>query len=37
MVPDILQPTDEVRARCLHVAADLHAVRRLLGEVVTSR
>ncbi|MBS0517829.1 MAG: HAD family phosphatase [Proteobacteria bacterium] len=32
MVPDILPPTDEVRAKCLHVAADLHAVLRLLRE-----
>ncbi|WIM10371.1 HAD family phosphatase [Enhydrobacter sp.] len=30
MVPDILQPTDEVRAKCLHIASDLHAVLHLL-------
>jgi HAD superfamily hydrolase (TIGR01509 family) len=30
MVPDILQPTDAVRAKCLHVAPDLHAVLRLV-------
>lgn len=30
MVPDVLQPTDEVRAKCLHVAPDLHAVLRLV-------
>ena len=30
MVPDVLQPTDEVRAKCLHVAPDLHAVLQLL-------
>jgi HAD superfamily hydrolase (TIGR01509 family) len=34
MVPDIVQPTDEVRAKCLHVAADLHAVLRLLRGVM---
>jgi HAD superfamily hydrolase (TIGR01509 family) len=32
MVPDIVQPTDEVRAKCLHIAADLHAVLRVLRE-----
>ncbi len=32
MVPDILPPTDAVRAKCLHVAADLHAALRLLRE-----
>ena len=26
MVPDILPPTDEIRAKALHVAADLHEV-----------
>lgn len=26
MVPDLLQPTDEVRRLCAHVAADLHEV-----------
>jgi hypothetical protein len=31
-VPDIVQPTDEVRAKCLHIAADLHAVLRVLRE-----
>ncbi len=30
MVPDLLQVTDEMRALCLTVAADLHDVRRLL-------
>jgi HAD superfamily hydrolase (TIGR01509 family) len=30
MVPDLLPPTDEVRALCLHVVADLHEVRRLI-------
>ena len=30
MVPDILQPTDEVRALCLAVLDDLHGVRGLL-------
>jgi len=32
MVPDILQPTDEVRAKCLHIAPDLHAALRVLHE-----
>lgn len=32
MVPDILQPSDEVRAKCLHVAPDMVAVERLLRE-----
>jgi len=32
MVPDILQPTDEVRAKCLHIAPDLHTVLRVLRE-----
>jgi HAD superfamily hydrolase (TIGR01509 family) len=32
MVPDILQPSDEVRAKCLHVAADMAEVERLLRE-----
>lgn len=32
MVPDILQPTDEVLAMCLHVAPDLVAAERLLRE-----
>jgi len=31
MVPDLLQPTDEMRALCLTIATDLHEVRRLLG------
>ena len=30
MVVDILPPTDEARARCLHVAADLHEVLELI-------
>ncbi len=37
MVPDILQPTDEVRAKCLHIVPDLHAVLRLLRENLPSR
>jgi HAD superfamily hydrolase (TIGR01509 family) len=32
MVPDILQPSDEVRAKCLHIAPDLVAAERLLRE-----
>jgi HAD superfamily hydrolase (TIGR01509 family) len=31
MVPDLLPPTDEMHALCHLVAADLHAVRALLG------
>lgn len=30
MVPDIVLPTDEVRAKCLQVVPDLHAALRLL-------
>jgi HAD superfamily hydrolase (TIGR01509 family) len=30
MVPDLLAATDEMRALCVHVAADLHEVRRVL-------
>jgi HAD superfamily hydrolase (TIGR01509 family) len=30
MVPDLLPPTDEIRALCTLVAADLHVVRRLI-------
>jgi len=33
MVPDILPPTDEARAKCLHVAQDLHEVLRLMQPV----
>ena len=32
LVPDILPPTDEARARCLHVAPDLHAALGLLRQ-----
>ncbi len=31
MVPDLLAPTDEVRARCIAIADDLDVVRRLLA------
>ena len=31
MVLDILPPTDEARAKCLHIAQDLHEVRQLLS------
>ena len=27
MVPDLLEPTDEIRALCTFVVRDLHAVR----------
>lgn len=30
MVPDLLPPTDEIRALCTHVAGDLHEVRELI-------
>ncbi len=30
MVPDLLPPTDEIRALCLHVVLDLYEVRRLI-------
>jgi HAD superfamily hydrolase (TIGR01509 family) len=30
MVPDLLPPTDEIRALCMVIAADLHEVRRLI-------
>jgi len=30
MVPDLLPPIDEIRALCLHVASDLHEVRRII-------
>ena len=33
MVPDLLQPTDEVRRLCAHVATDLHEVRGLILNV----
>jgi HAD superfamily hydrolase (TIGR01509 family) len=30
MVPDLLEPTTEIRGLCVHVAADLHEVHRLV-------
>jgi hypothetical protein len=30
MVPDLLEPTDEIRGRCTFVVRDLHEVRRLI-------
>jgi hypothetical protein len=30
MVPDLLEPTDEIRALCAFVACDLHEVRRVI-------
>ena len=30
MVPDLLEPTDEIRALCIFVTRDLHDVRRLI-------
>jgi HAD superfamily hydrolase (TIGR01509 family) len=32
MVPDMLPPTDEIRALCLHVVPDLHAVAALFRQ-----
>ena len=37
MVPDLLQPTDETRQLCAHVAADLHEVRGLVSNVFLPR
>jgi HAD superfamily hydrolase (TIGR01509 family) len=31
MVPDLLPVTEEMRVLCLHIVADLHDVRRLIG------
>lgn len=33
MVPDLIQPTDEIRGLCLRIAKDLHEVRELLEAV----
>jgi len=30
MVPDLIQPTDDIRSMCIRVACDLHEVRELL-------
>ena len=30
MVPDLLDPTEEMRRLCVHIAADLHEVRALI-------
>jgi beta-phosphoglucomutase-like phosphatase (HAD superfamily) len=30
MVPDLLEPTDEIRALCIFVTRDLHDVRQLI-------
>ena len=37
MVPDVLGPTSEMRAKCEAVMPDLHAVRELLGKTDASR
>lgn len=34
MVPDLIQPSAEIRARCIRVARDLHEVRELLASLV---
>jgi HAD superfamily hydrolase (TIGR01509 family) len=31
MVPDILQPSDEIRAMCVHVARDLHEIPEIIA------
>jgi beta-phosphoglucomutase-like phosphatase (HAD superfamily) len=31
MVPDLLAPTPDIRALCVEIVADLHAVRQLLS------
>jgi len=31
MVPDLLDPTEEMREKCVHIAESLHRVRELLG------
>jgi HAD superfamily hydrolase (TIGR01509 family) len=33
MVPDLIQPSDDIRRHCLYVARDLHEVRELLAAV----
>ncbi len=30
MVPDLLEPTEEIRTLCSSIVGDLHAVRRLI-------
>ncbi len=34
MVPDLLEPTDEIRGRCVHVAPDLHDVGEVIAAVL---
>ena len=36
MVPDLIQPTDDIRKLCLAVAGDLHEVREMLLATATS-
>jgi HAD superfamily hydrolase (TIGR01509 family) len=36
MVPDLLEPTDEIRSLCTDVAPDLHAVRRLIAAATSA-
>jgi HAD superfamily hydrolase (TIGR01509 family) len=31
MVPDLLDPTEEMHAKCVHIAESLHEVQKLLG------
>ncbi|MGH7068813.1 MAG: HAD family hydrolase [Acetobacteraceae bacterium] len=37
MVPDLLSPTEEIRAMCVHIAADLNEVRILIADAATER
>ena len=37
MVPDLLQPADEIRRLCAHVATDLHEVRGLVSDASLRR
>jgi len=34
MVPDMLEPNDEMRGLCVRIAQDLHEVRDLLSVMV---
>jgi HAD superfamily hydrolase (TIGR01509 family) len=36
MVPDLIPATDEIQGLCIHVVADLHAVRRLIENGVSA-
>jgi hypothetical protein len=36
MVPDMLSPTEEMRATCVHIAIDLHEVRTLITDHIAT-